>query len=234
MMFRTHAATGALFGLAIDAAAAAAGHPLPAPAAAAFPVACGYCSAVPDVDHHNGKIRFALPPARWLFLLARFFVGLSAGAPCWRRAWFLRVIPYPALGWSDASRRRMDYWLDHRHLTHTIDFAFWLGLAVELPLAVWQGFGWWLLAGPAVTVGCLAHRAGDRLTKSGVPAWSWRLDDVHKGFYWLRTGHWGEHAFVVVQYAAIGAVVWVLAGTPDLSVIQAHGWLAWHALPGMR
>lgn len=202
MMFRTHFASGVLLGLAVDAVAAAVGHPLPFAEAVLFPPACGYLSAIPDVDHHNAWIRHAVPPARWLYLLIRLLLTIRVGC------------------------ERADYWMGHRRITHTIDFAFTLGALVELPLAVWQGVGWWLLTGPAITAGCLAHRAGDRLTKSGVPAWSWRLDDVRPGFHWLRTGHWGEHLFVYVQYAAIAGVVWVLAGLPDPAVLGS----GWHAL----
>lgn len=203
MLFRTHFGSGVLFGLAVDAAATTVGHPLPFAGAVLFPAACGYLSAIPDVDHHNGKIRYAFPPARWLYLLARLALTVRVGAV------------------------RADYWMGHRRITHTVDFAFWLGVAVDVPLLVWRGRSWWLLAGLAVTVGCLAHRAGDRLTRSGVPVWSWRLDRVRPGFSWLRTGHWGEHLFVWVQYAAIGGVLWVRA---DPGVL-AHGW---HQLATVR
>ena len=210
-MYKHHFESGVLAGLGFDAVAMLIGHPLPLVPAVALPLACGYAAAINDVDHHCAKIRFACPPARWLYLLIRFFVGLSAGRPCWYVS--SGLIPWPSLGWTAESERRMRYWMGHRRITHTIDFAVWLGLAV-LPLGLWAG-SWWWLAGPAVTLGCLAHRAGDRLTTQGVPSWSWRMDRPARGWI-VRTGRnsLSEGAFAVVQSAASLGLVWVLAGAP--------------------
>lgn len=200
MLWRTHFGTGLLFGLTADLALAAAGHPLPVMQAVGLgsetvvlpvgpavtlPILSGYFSAIPDVDHHSAKIRYAVPPARWLYLLVRLVVRLCGG--------------------------EVDYWLGHRRITHTIDFAVWLGLAAALPVW-WFGLWWWLPA--AVTLGCWAHRLGDRLTDRGVPAWSWRLDARHR---WIvDTDSIGEGAFAVVQGAVCVGLCWALLGAPAL------------------
>lgn len=223
MMYKTHFQTGVLFGLAADAAAAAARHPLPLAVTAALPLACGYLSAIPDVDHHCAKIRYACPPARWLFLFARMLVGVSAGLPYLFVTWRFWIIPRLTLDWSYESRRRMLYWMDHRRITHTRDFPLWLGLAVE-PLGLWSDRllpgGWWWLIGPATALGCWAHRAGDRLTKSGVPGWSWQMDRPSRGWR-VRTGRnsWSEGTFAKAQGFASVALVWLLAGTPGMAGI---------------
>jgi membrane-bound metal-dependent hydrolase YbcI (DUF457 family) len=205
MMYRTHFGTGLLFGLSVDLGAVLTGHPFPVVQAAALPLACGYFSPIPDVDHRNAKIRFAVPPARWLFLFVRTLVGLSAGAPRLRRRWLV----VPCLDWGPASERRMDYWMDHRRITHTIDFAVWLGILIELPV-LWFGLWWWI--GLAVTLGCLAHRLGDRLTDRGVPAWSWRLD-VRRGWR-IDTDSIGESTFALMQGAVCVGMCWALLGAP--------------------
>lgn len=102
----------------------------------------------------------------------------------------------------------------HRALTHTFVFAVAAGLlavATVLAVSVWVPVlaGWWWLGG-AVSVGCLAHVAGDSLTVSGVPL-LWPL--VIRGRRWaplgvrrIRTDHVVER-WVVWPLLAAGAVV---------------------------
>jgi len=184
MMYRTHFGTGVLFGLGATAGATVAGHPLPAEQAIALPVIVGYLSAIPDVDHHSAKIRFAVPPVRWLYVLVELLVRLVAG------------------------RDRARYWMGHRRITHSLTFAVALG-ALAAGGSWWAGGWWWL--GPAVTLGCAAHLFGDCLTEQGCPLWlPW--SGQHHRLLRLRTGGVREGMFNVVQTAGSAGLLWLLAG----------------------
>lgn len=177
--WRTHAGTGALFGVAVDGAwlfAHAAVPALPAPSAyhaLTLPTLAAYLSAVPDADHHTAKIRYAFPPARWLYLGCR-----------------------QVAGWIDV---RWRHHFRHRGITHWFSTAYvlgvltWLACAYAAPALVHLVLdldvnramivvitivaalmdlvmppGW--LIGIAMTVGCSAHIVGDSLTVEGTEA----------------------------------------------------------------
>lgn len=207
MLWRTHAGTGVLFGLAVDTAAALAGHPLPAEQALALPAVSGYLSAVPDVDHHSARIRHAVPPVRWLYVLVQTVLGMTAGMPRPGLAWY-GLLPRPCLRWPAASERRMRYWMGHRRITHSLPFAAVLGVLAEIPV-LWLGGWWWL--GPAVALGCVAHLAGDCLTVQGCPLWLPWSGRHYRLLRW-RTSGVGEGVFAGVQGAVSVGLGWVLLG----------------------
>lgn len=183
MLWRTHAGTGVLFGLAVDGAALAVGAPLEPLQAVALPVLTGYLAAVPDVDHHSSKIRYVVPPARWLFVLLRLVTRVMNGP--------------------DAA----DRWFGHRRITHSVAFAVLLG-AAGTAVALFYGLWWWL--GAAAAVGCLAHVAGDCFTVGGCPVWapfSWRRFSLGL----CRTGGRSEGVFAVAQGGVAGVLMWLMA-----------------------
>lgn len=185
MRYRTHAGTGALFGLVADSALDLAGVPLEPAQAILLPVLSAYAAAWCDVDHHSAKIRWAAP---------------------WLRSAYVAVEVVVRLVWGERVAR---HWMGHRRITHSALFAVGSGLA-SWPMFAWvvpavmgvvnhaiAGTSWqlllipllpvWLMAGllstypvlsaAAVTLGSLAHIAGDMCTPHGCPVgapWSWR------------------------------------------------------------
>lgn len=188
-MWRTHAGTGALFGLAAIGAPLLIGVDLPIQVMGAFPVVSAYASAIPDVDHHSAKIRYAAPPARWLFLFARLITRLCLGEEVAQR------------------------WFRHRGITHTYWFAVSLGGLISWALLLYSlqypfllGWAW---VGIAVTVGCIAHVEGDCKTNSGCPRWapfSWRRCGSRR----FSTNSESERTFAVCQTVASAVLATVI------------------------
>lgn len=170
MMWRTHAETAVLGSIAVDAGIVAAGVPLTSGVVVfivTLPIYAGYLSTVPDVDHHGAKIRWTVPPARWLYLLV---VGLT---------WVALFQPWRP-GWRERRRRAIDRWFDHRHIMHSYVTAFVLATLLELALFLWCWNMWTYALGPAWFVGSAGHIGGDCCTVSRYPIWA--------PFTWRRYG----------------------------------------------
>ncbi|MBA9006741.1 MULTISPECIES: metal-dependent hydrolase [Thermomonospora] len=194
MMGRTHALSGAVVWLAAvpvlsqerwlgDFAVS-----LSPAQVAAGTVVCAGAALLPDVDHHNGRIANTIGPVT-KFLCK--WVGKAAGGH--------RQATHSIL-FALAAGLVMDLLATH------VEYAWWVALFVTVGFGlrgigldfekheVWSSVAdcavaalavWWMstldmsFAGYAVTLGCLAHIAGDCLTPRGCPVFwpaRWRLD----------------------------------------------------------
>lgn len=220
MMWKTHWGTGIMFGLGVDVLAVVAGHPLPGLPACELPILTGYLTAVPDVDHETAKIRYAVPPARSLYVLIRNLVGMRHGLPLPGLVWYDdRTLPRIQWLWTAESKKLMWKWFAHRHFTHSALFAVLFGilLPVTLALLAWvpaalsglwlQPWRWSFLyvLGASTVLGCLAHCFGDWLTVQGIPflaPWSWTRYRVPWGIACTTSGV-GEERVAYAQLAVI-------------------------------
>jgi membrane-bound metal-dependent hydrolase YbcI (DUF457 family) len=152
-------------------------------------------SVVPDVDTPASLIsmrvkvlgqRVSLSPLRWAFVATHHVLRVLAG------------------------RRRADYWMRHRGVTHDVVctvpavFLSVTALCFFLHLPVWIAL--------AAALGCAAHVLGDLPTLSGVPLampWSRRL-------YALRLFRAGSR----VEVSFVMPALWALAT-----------FLTWQAVP---
>jgi hypothetical protein len=116
---------------------------------------CANAALWPDIDHHRGRITWALPPLTNVL------------------SWAVRGAPIPF------TDRRVWRGVRHREETHWPRTAFIVGVVSLVPLwflpAPFGTYCWALSA--AVTLGWLTHLAGDARTFSGIP--------LRGGRFWL-------------------------------------------------
>lgn len=219
MRWRTHAGTGVLAGLLADAGLALAGVPLSPERAILLPVVGGYASAWPDVCHHSAKIRWAVPPLRTAYVAVGFVVRLVWGERVWSKWMGHRRITHSAIF---ALLSGLVVWpLAQWPLPAGIAWVERVlaggGEVVLLPvLPLWLGAGVaaaapWVTA-LGVTLGCLAHIAGDMCTPHGCPVWApWSWRNRHLAVL-CSTDSPEETTVDFWQFAAVFVMVFVTIG----------------------
>jgi membrane-bound metal-dependent hydrolase YbcI (DUF457 family) len=197
---------------------------------AAGTVVCAGAAILPDIDHHNGRIANTFGPVtrvvcRWVGKAAGghrqathsilFALGIGYAmdllATHVEYGWWAALFVVVGLGLRGIG---LDF-EKHEHWSAIADCAT-AALAVFLMRGLDMSF-----AGYAVTLGCLAHVAGDCLTPRGCPVlWpvSWRVAIPLVSRTDGRVEQW-----VVAPFLALAAVV--LAARATLGDLAAH-WLS--------
>jgi membrane-bound metal-dependent hydrolase YbcI (DUF457 family) len=168
-------------------------------------VVCSVFALVPDLDHRSARLSRMLPPLTTLL--------------CQFLTWTARVMFFATRTEKDPQKSN-----GHRGLTHTIVFALFVGLLLQVLLAATPipYPSLWALAG---TVGCLAHIAGDCCTEHGCPIFwplelggqRWRRVGIPVWFR-FKTGKTVEKMVIspMLVVATSVALAWQLPGVPNL------------------
>lgn len=217
-MGRGHAASGALAFTALVAAAPLVGvHPSVAQTACGAFATAG-AALIPDSDHPEGTIAFTWGPLSKALCEAIHnachghrrhthtlpFAALAGGCT-W--LWLALAAPFHATSWVAGVMLYALLTLAMRSLKLAHAGAHPLGAALAY-LAVEHTHGLTTLLPLAVTLGCLAHIAGDSLTVEGVPPFLWPLRPMGKHVRFPILGHAGSRReLLLTPWMVIGALV---------------------------
>lgn len=153
-----------------------------------------YFALLPDIDCPGSTVTESIP-----------LIGRST-------SWLVRRLSHVVYRVTKGPRDE-DWEGTHRHLSHTVVFAIFVGVLVQVPLSLLIGPGHALVYAGATALGCWTHCLGDSLTEMGCP-WLWPVPIAGETWYEIRTPRIirfktgkGAERYVVEPLLYVGAVV---------------------------
>lgn len=177
-----------------------------------------FFSLVPDIDCPGSMVTESLP---------------LIGKPI---SWFIRRLSH-AVYVATKGPRDEDWEGTHRHLSHTIVFALFIGAGFGAALSPLVGQHWAIVFGGAAALGCWTHCLGDSLTIMGCP-WLWPIPIAGETWYEIGTPrflrfHTGSTTETAVAWLVIYPAA-VLAFPGAFPIFMDLALQIWHGFNGAR